>query len=252
MIKVDQLKFGYGDGNVLESVSLSVKKGKFVCVIGPNGSGKTTLIKNICKLLKPSSGSIYISGLNILKFKQKDFAKRVAVVHQGSNSAFDFNVEEAVLMGRYPHLKRFQNESASDREIALDALRQTDTLHLKDKSLHTISGGERQRVMIAKALAQEPELLVLDEPISNLDIKYQVEILKLCQKLNQTKGITIFMTLHDINLASRFADEVVMMKNGKISQVGNPVDVITEDNIKFVYDVDVKVQKSPFPMVIPV
>lgn len=252
MLKIEKLKFGYTDTEVIKSITMSVEKGKFVCIIGPNGSGKTTLIKNVCQLLKPKSGSIKMSGISVLKHKPKAFAKMVAVVHQGSNSAFDFNVEEAVLMGRYPYVKRFHSETQKDREIALEALKLTDTLHLKDKSLHTISGGERQRVMIAKALAQEPDLLILDEPISNLDIKYQIEILKLCQKLNQTKGITILMTLHDINLASRFADEIVIMKSGEIHHQGLPRDVITKENIKKVYDVDVIIQSAPYPMVIPV
>jgi len=249
MIQVNTLKFSYGKEEILKQISFEVNKGSFVSVIGPNGSGKTTLLKNLCKLLNPAEGQIIIDRKNLTQYRSKPLAKTIAVVHQGANSTFDFNVGEVVLMGRYPYLNRFQSESLEDLEIAKMAMHQTETFHLKDKNLHGISGGERQRVMIARALTQQPDLLLLDEPISHLDIKFQLEILKLCKSLNQTKSLTIFTTLHDINLASRFSDFIIMMKEGRIVKMGTPLEVITVENIKYVYDVDVEIVMKPYPMI---
>lgn len=252
MVGVDNLRFSYGKDEVLKRISFEVKNGKFVSVIGPNGSGKTTLLKNLCKLLDPAEGRIDIKNESIKRYKSKQLAKTMAVVHQGTSNAFDFNVGEVVLMGRYPHLDKLKSESRADMTIAEQAMHVTGTFHLKEKTLQSISGGERQRVMIARALTQEPELLLLDEPISHLDIKYQLEILKLCKTLNTSKGLTILTTLHDINLASRFSDMIIMMKSGKIHMIGRPEDVVTTENIKAVYDVDVVVVNKPYPMIIPV
>lgn len=252
MIQVEALKFNYGNDEILKQISFQVKKGSFVSIIGPNGSGKTTLLKNLCKLLKPNDGHIDLEGEKLRHYKSRALAKKVAVVHQGASSEFDFNVGEVVLMGRYPYLNRFQSESINDMEIATGAMHQTDTFHLKDKNLHGISGGERQRVMIARALTQEPDLLLLDEPISHLDIKYQLEIMKLCKMLNETKSLTILTTLHDINLASRYSDIIIMMKDGKIVYSGTPNEVITSENIKKVYDVDVSITMKPYPMIVPI
>lgn len=251
MVGVQQLSFSYGKQEVLKKIQIEVDKGQFVSVIGPNGSGKTTLLKNICKLLTPNSGQINLENERIKKMGIKNLAKKMAVVHQGAHSAFDFNVGEVVLMGRYPHLAKFQSESAADMAIAENAMRQTETIHLKDKTLYSISGGERQRVMIARALAQEPQLLLLDEPISHLDIKHQIEIMKLCRQLNHDKGLTVLATLHDINLASRFSDYVVMMKKGEVYRMGKPLDVINPENIKAVYDIDVVVVNHTYPMIVP-
>lgn len=251
MIGVESVKFSYGKEEVLKRISFEVSQGGFVSIIGPNGSGKTTLLKNICKLLHPSSGQIEIKNEALKSYKSKNLARTMAVVHQGASSEFDFNVGEVVLMGRYPHLSRLQTESLKDMAIAEQAMHQTETFHLREKTLHSISGGERQRVMIARALAQEPELLLLDEPISHLDIKFQLEILRLCKSLNESKGLTILTTLHDINLASRFSDMIIMMKNGSIHKMGAPEDVVTAENIKAVYDVQVVVVMKPYPMIIP-
>jgi len=249
LIQVNKLNFSYGKEEVLKQIDFAVNKSSFVSVIGPNGSGKTTLLKNLCKLLNPETGHIKIDQQNLTHYKAKPLARTIAVVHQGANSTFDFNVGEVVLMGRYPYLNRFQSESKVDLEIAETAMAQTSTLHLRDKNLHGISGGERQRVMIARALTQQPDLLLLDEPISHLDIKHQLEILKLCKSLNESHGLTIFTTLHDINLASRFSDLIIMMKEGQIVKIGAPKDVITIETIKHVYDIDVNIVLKPYPMI---
>lgn len=252
MYQIDQLDFSYGKEEILSDISFDIQKGSFVSVIGPNGSGKTTLLKNMCKLLDPNSGNIKLEHKAINSYKAKHMAQKVAVVHQETNTDFDFNVGEVVLMGRYPYLKRFQNEGSHDLEIAVKSMQQTQTYHLKDKTLLSISGGERQRVMIARALTQEPEVLLLDEPISHLDIKYQMEILNLCKDLNQSQNLTVFTTLHDINLASRFSKVIIMMKDGKVFKIGTPENVITTENIKAVYDIEVEIVNHSYPMIHPI
>lgn len=254
-IQIENLKFKYDEEDVLKYINLHVPKGSFVSILGPNGSGKTTLLKNICHLLKPYEGQIVISDQLVERFKSKDLAKEMAVVHQGANSEFDFNVEDVVLMGRFPYIKRFQSESKKDVEIATESMKKTATYHLKHKTIKGISGGERQRVMIARALTQEPQILLLDEPISHLDIKYQLEILKLCKSLNEQNELTIITTLHDINLATRFSDYIILMNHGEIVEIGKPFDVMTKNNIKKVYEVDVeiiKMEQFENPIIIPV
>lgn len=253
-IKVENLNFKYDEEAILKFINLKVDKGSFVSILGPNGSGKTTLLKNICHLLKPQQGHVSIEDRRLDNFKNKDLAKEMAVVHQNTNPEFDFNVEDVVLMGRFPYVKRFQSETDRDMEIALEAMKQTATLHLKHKTIRGISGGERQRVMIARALTQEPHILLLDEPISHLDIKYQMDILKLCKSLNQEKNLTIVTTLHDINLALRFSDYIILMNKGEIVNMGKPFDVLTSDSIKMVYEVDVEILRPEhlhYPVVIP-
>lgn len=251
MIKAERINFSYGNQNVLKQVELAVEKGCFISVIGPNGSGKTTLLKNLCRLLQPQSGEVKIDALSIKAYKPKMLAKKMAVVHQEIQNTFDFNIHEVVLMGRYPHLKALQYESAEDLKIVEKTMHLTGIHHLRHKSMSTISGGERQRVMIAKALTQEPDLLLLDEPISHLDLKYQLEVLKLCKSLNREKQLTILTTLHDINLAARFSDVIILMHHGEIVKVGPPAEVLTSELIRNVYEVDVTVIHEPHLLVIP-
>lgn len=251
-LKVKDISFRYGMDDVLKTISLNIGTGQLVSILGPNGSGKTTLLKNMCNILEPHEGEIDILDQSIEKYSYKELAKKVAVVHQSAEHDFEFSVEDVVLMGRYPYMKHFQNEGANDYKIADEAMRKTSTEHLRHKSIKAISGGERQRVMIARALTQETDILMLDEPISHLDIKYQIEILKLCKKLNMEKQLTIVTTLHDINLASRFSDYIVLMKDGAIITYGKPEDVITIENITKVYELDVELILShSYPMIIP-
>lgn len=251
-LKIKDISFKYGMDDVLRTISLNIEAGQLVSILGPNGSGKTTLLKNMCNILEPHEGEIDVLQQSIGKYSYKELAKRVAVVHQSAEHDFEFSVEEVVLMGRYPYLKRFQNESTMDYKIAEEAMKKTSTDHLRHKSIKAISGGERQRVMIARALTQETDILMLDEPISHLDIKYQIEILKLCKSLNQEKKLTIVTTLHDINLASRFSDYIVLMKEGEIIEYGKPEEVITTENILKVYELDVELfMRYSYPMIIP-
>lgn len=246
LLKVDNLKFGYGNDLVLNGISFNVKKGEFLSIIGPNGSGKSTLLKTLNNLYPTKSGEIFLEGNNINSLRRKDLAKKMALVLQDNNIEYDFTVEDIVLMGRHPHKRRFERENANDYKIVDESLEMTNTLELKDRLVTEISGGERQRVMIAKALAQKPSLILLDEPTSHLDINHQIEILKLLKKMNQEWGTTIILVIHDINLGIRYSDRVVMLNQGKIVEIGDSEKVITKDNIKIAYDIDVAIEKNKY------
>ncbi|WP_069649962.1 heme ABC transporter ATP-binding protein [Caloranaerobacter ferrireducens] len=242
-VELKKIYFSYGFENVLEDISLAVKQGAFISILGPNGSGKTTLLKNMCKLLKPLDGKILVDDKELNKIAFKELAKTMAVVHQDINVNFEFTVHDIVMMGRYPYQKRFKPESEKDINVVKRAMENTETWVLREKSIHEISGGERQRVMIARALAQEPKILLLDEPISQLDIKHQINVLNLCKRLNSEEKITIITTLHDINLAARYSDYILLMNKGKIKAFGLPENVLTKENIQDVYGIEVKLIK---------
>lgn len=253
-VLIENLNFKYDIDEVLKGIDLEIPKGSFVSILGPNGSGKTTLLKNICNILKPNSGEIFINNKKVSSIKYKELAKIIAVVHQSTEIQFDFSVFDVVLMGRFPYIGRFKSESKKDIEIAKEAMISTGIWELRDKSINEISGGEKQRVMIARALTQQPEILILDEPISNLDIKYQVGILDLCMNLNKKNKLTIITTLHDINLAGRYSDYLVLLDKGKIKIMDTPEKVLTPDNITTVYDIKVDVLKrngDKTPYIIP-
>lgn len=253
-IKVEDLSFNYGTNSVLKDISTAIKNGSFVSILGPNGSGKTTILKNICSILKPKKGVVLVNNKDVRMMTPKKIAKIMAVVHQGNECDFDFTVHDIVLMGRFPYQKRFKSETQEDLDIVEEAMRATQVWNFREKSIYGISGGERQRVMIARALAQQPRILLLDEPVSQLDIKHQINIMNICKDLNKDSGITIVTTLHDINLAARYSDSIILMKDGEISAVGTPETVLTSSNIKMVYDVDVEVHNitsSAIPYIIP-
>lgn len=229
----------------MSEVNLEIAGGEFVGIIGPNGSGKTTLLRAVSKVLKPSSGKVFIGGKNLFEISSRELACEVGVVPQETAPAFDFTVREIVLMGRSPHLKRLQIESTEDFTIVEESMRQTGTLELADRQFAALSGGERQRVVVARALAQQPNVILLDEPTSHLDLNYQFEILGLIRRLNKERGITVIAVLHDLNLAAQYCDRLVMISNGKIQSVGSPEAVLSAENVKKVYGVDVLVQKHP-------
>lgn len=254
-IQIKNLKWSFGEDNILKSISLDIKEGSFVCLVGPNGSGKTTLLKNILKIYEPHKNTIYINNNDITKLKHKYLAQNIASVPQNTSVDFDFTVLDIVLMGRSPHLKRFQSEGKRDFRIAKESMEMTNTWKLRDRSINSLSGGERQRVIIARALTQEPDILVLDEPISNLDIHHQIEILGLVKELCKDKGLTVITVLHDLNLALQYSDYLVLLDKGKIIVKGAPDEVLTEKNIKKVYNIDVCIIKNPIngkPHIIPV
>ncbi|MDK2879699.1 MAG: cobalamin transport system ATP-binding protein [Thermoanaerobacteraceae bacterium] len=241
LLKVENLNFKYQDTDVLKGINLEVNAGDFVGILGPNGCGKTTLLNNINQWLKPHRGSIYLKNINIRKLKPKILAKHIATVPQDTSIEMSFTVEQVVLMGRNPYLVNFEAEKERDFAIAEESMKYMDIWHLKEKPVRELSGGEKQRVLIARALAQEPELLLLDEPTSHLDINYQWELLGFLKKLCLNRGITIIAVMHDINLASMFCDKIILLKDHKIFKMGPLIDVINEKNIKEVFNMDVHV-----------
>ncbi len=245
MIEVDSIFFRYHQDWVLQDVSFQVRKGEFVGVIGPNGSGKTTLLKILYRLLSPQQGEVFFDRLSLEKMSRGEIAKKIAVVAQETYPAFPFRAIEMVLMGRSPYLGHLMFESPKDLEIAKKAMEWTETLPISQRPIDELSGGERKRVYIARALAQEPEMILLDEPTSNLDIHHQVDFLDLVLSLNREKGLTILMASHDLNLASEYCDRLIFLQNGKIYKMGSPEEVMTRENIEKVYGCEVWVDRNP-------
>lgn len=245
-LQVENLQFGYRKQLVLKGLSFKIEKGNFISIIGPNGSGKSTLLKTLNQLYSPSAGSILIGGTNINRLKKKELARKVALVPQDTIIDYDFTVEDIVLMGRHPYKGRFQKENEKDYKIVNEVLKMTNTFHLKDRIITEISGGERQRVIIAKALAQKPSIILLDEPTSHLDINHQIEILNLLKRLNEEMGTTIVIVIHDVNLASRYSNEIIMLNEGEILEMGSPEKVITKKNIEIAYDLKVEIEKNKY------
>jgi iron complex transport system ATP-binding protein len=245
MIEVDSIFFRYHQDWVLQDVSFQLRKGEFVGVIGPNGSGKTTLLKILYRLLSPQQGQVFFDRLSLKEMSRGEIAKKIAVVAQETYPAFPFRAIEMVLMGRSPYLGHLMFESPKDLEIAKKAMEWTETLPISQRPIDELSGGERKRVYIARALAQEPEMILLDEPTSNLDIHHQVEFLDLVLSLNREKGLTILMASHDLNLASEYCDRLIFLQNGKIYKMGSPEEVMTRENIEKVYGCEVWVDRNP-------
>ncbi len=248
MIRADGVSFDYGARRVLDDVSLSVSAGRRVGVLGPNGSGKTTLLKLLAGLLAPTRGQVTFDGQATAGLDRRTLARRLAVVPQDTQLAFDYTVLEIVLMGRYPHLQAFQLEGPADIEIARRALAATGTAELEGRSFRTLSGGERQRVVMAAALAQfDPapaageadaaRVLLLDEPTSSLDLAFQLETAALLERLNRERGTTIVVCTHDLNFAAGLCHELVLLREGRVAAAGPTETVLTPATIGAVYDV---------------
>jgi len=235
----------YGAMKVLSDIDIEAGSGEVVGIIGPNGSGKSTLIKAMSRLLKPTRGAVLIDESEVYGLDTVEVARQMAVVAQEEGSHFDFTVLDIVLMGRTPHMGRFSSENESDIQIALNALEETNTLHLKDRLITELSGGEKQRVMIARALTQQPRFLLLDEPTSHLDINHQIEILSLVKRLAKEKRLIVLVVLHDLSMATFVCDRLVLLKGGEVVALGTPEQVITEKNIRDVFGVEVVVRRSP-------
>lgn len=244
-MEIAGLSCGYGRSPVLKNIGLQIGKGEFVGIIGPNGSGKTTLLRAMTKVIKPSAGRIVLDGTDIWNMGFVELARKIAVVSQNLESA-SMTAEEFVLLGRIPHFKKFQFlENGADVKIARDALALTGALHLGGKQLEHISGGERQLVHIARALAQEPSLLLLDEPTAHLDITHQVKVLDLLKKLNRDLGLTVAVVLHDLNLAAEYCTRLALIGGGELRRVGSPEEVLDYKIIEDVYKTVVVVEKNP-------
>jgi iron complex transport system ATP-binding protein len=244
-LTIDSIDCYYGSAKILEDIQFAIKSGEFLGILGPNGSGKTTLLKSISRILKPRKGTILIGDSNIYNMKTVEVAKQLAVVPQSTPVTFDFTALEVVLMGRNPHMTRFAMESKEDMAIAKNSMKLTNTWDFADRPVTELSGGERQRVIIARALTQEPKILLLDEPTTHLDISNQLEIMDLLKCLCKTKKLLIVAVFHDFNLAARYCDSIILLKDGKIVAVGKSDDTLTSENVKKVFSVDTIVKKHP-------
>jgi iron complex transport system ATP-binding protein len=245
MLKTDNIKFSYNKINILNGIDLNIEKGSFVGIIGPNASGKSTLLKNISKTLTADQGKVYLDKKVLNDYSSMELAKKMAVVPQNTEVNFNFNVYDIIMMGRHPYQKRWSGLEKEDKNIVKNIMELTDTLKLKNKLINELSGGERQRVIIARALAQDPDVLLLDEPTSNLDINYQGEIYGLLKHLNQKFNLTIITVSHDLNLTAQYCEELLLLKNGEIFAAGNAENVLTEKNIKKVYNAEVLIKTNP-------
>ncbi|WP_133516117.1 ABC transporter ATP-binding protein [Halanaerobium saccharolyticum] len=245
MLKTDKIKFSYGQQKVLKGIDLEIKTGSFIGIIGPNASGKSTLLKNMSKSLKSDSGAVYLDHKLLNDYNHLELAKKMAVVPQNTEVNFNFNVYDIIMMGRHPYQKRWSGVSQEDKEIAKEVMEVTDTLKLKRKLIKELSGGEKQRVIIARALAQRPDILLLDEPTSSLDINYQGEIYDLLNYLNQKFNLTIITVSHDLNLTAQYCEELLLLKDGRIFAAGTAAEVLTEQNIKAVYNAEVLIKRNP-------
>jgi iron complex transport system ATP-binding protein len=246
LLDVRDVSFTYGRRRnaplVLDGVSLDLVRGSVVGLLGPNGSGKTTLLRIMAGVLEPLSGLVRFGGRTLHEMSRLDRARRIALVAQEHRSTFDFTVLEIVLMGRYPHLGAFELEGADDLHIARSALEATGTSHLADRPFGTLSGGEKQRVVIAGALAQASEVLLLDEPTTALDLRYQFEVLAVLRELNAQRGTTIVVSTHDLTLASALCEHVVLLKDGRVLAQGTTRDTLTSASIRALYEIEADVQ----------
>jgi iron complex transport system ATP-binding protein len=256
MIEINNFTCGYGSKVILNNINLQIEKGQFIGIIGPNGSGKTTLLRGITRLARTFEGTIRFEGKNIKEIGFNEFAQKIAVVSRDIPST-EMNVKEYVLLGRIPHYRKFQFfENGKDIEIAEHCMKITDTLKFRDKYISKLSSGEVQLALIARALTQEPVLLLLDEPTAHLDITHQVSILDLIKKLNREFDLTVVIVLHDLNLAAEYCDCLVLMDKGTIKKVGKAEDVLNYRDIEEVYKTVVVVETNPlsskpFVLVVP-
>lgn len=245
VLTLDKVSFKYEDAWILKDVTLRTYEGEILGVLGPNGSGKSTLLRVMDGSLQPQQGEVLLGKRPLVSLSRIDVARQIAMVAQENYFRFAFSVLEVVLMGRFPHLGRLQFEGERDVEIALNALRATSTLHLAQRSIHEISGGEKQRVLLARTLAQEPRAVLLDEPTSFLDLKHKREVFRLISSLSGERKLGVVLVSHDIDLIARYSHRLVMMKEGVILHLGSPEEVLTPENIEAVYECPVLVDTNP-------
>jgi len=254
MLEVTDIRFSYSDHQVLNGLSFAVDAGELFGVVGPNGSGKTTLLKLITGVLSPDDGVVLVNGVGINELRSRERAKQIAVVPQDPQLPVGFSVLDLILMGRNPYLGLFEWESKSDLQVATSAMEYTGVTHLAGRKLDELSGGERQRVVVSMALAQEASVLVLDEPISNLDLLHSSGIMDLVRWVQgERKGASV-VAMHDLTLASLFCDRLMMISGGSCFVIGSPEEVITADNIRRVYGANVVILEHPetgTPVVVP-
>jgi iron complex transport system ATP-binding protein len=237
ILGVKDLSVNYKNKNVLAGVDLEIEKGKIYSIIGPNGCGKTTLIRAMSKSLKPKKGKVLLNGDDIFEMKSKEIAKKMAILNQNNTTMSDVTVKKLVQYGRYAHRDWWKGLNKEDDDITEWAMEKTFVANLKNRRIDTLSGGERQRAWLAMSIAQKPEILLLDEPTTYLDICHQLEILELVSKLNKEEGITIVMVLHDINHAVRYSDEVIVIYDKNIYAKGDSWSILKSQVIEEVFNV---------------
>lgn len=249
-LHVDRISFSYQHPSNktfgLRNITFSVEQGEFFSILGPNGSGKTTLLRVLDRIFLPSSGTVLVFGKDYRVFTRKEISRRIGVVPQEHPFIFPFTVREVVTMGRTPHVRGLGFENKHDEEVVDNAMELTDIIHLAEKPITQLSGGERQRVFIARALAQEPDILLLDEPNAHLDITHQLDILHLTRSLSNQRGMTVLAVFHDLNLAALFSTKILLLANGTMIALGTPREVLTQDSISTVFRTKVTVDQHPF------
>jgi iron complex transport system ATP-binding protein len=247
MLHASEVSYGYSSGRrgersfTLDRVSVTVERGSLSGLLGPNGCGKTTLLNLLSGVLQPAHGVVTLNGASLAGRSRRDIARHLAVVPQETHPAFDYTVMEMVLMGRHPHLEAFELEGPSDLALARDAMAATGTEHLAGRAYMTLSGGEKQRVVIASALTQSPDVLLLDEPTASLDLGYQLEVASLLRRLNRERCVTMVLATHDLNLAASLCDRLILMRNGRVVAEGPTREVLTASSIRRIYDVEADV-----------
>ncbi|WP_256759997.1 ABC transporter ATP-binding protein [Cohnella sp. WQ 127256] len=244
MFTVDSISIRYEQKSVINNFSFSVKQGEVVSIIGPNGSGKSTLLKAVSRLI-PYEGNVMLEGVNLKSMNSKQIARNMCMLSQKNQAPNDMTVVDLVSYGRYPHKRWFEKLNNEDMDIVHWALEKTHLTEYKDRAVASLSGGESQRAWIAMALAQRPKILLLDEPTTYLDISHQHEVLELVRELNRDMGMTVVMVLHDLNQASRYSDNIVVVQGGVKAMDGTPNEVMTADMIRNVYRMDAEIQYVP-------
>ncbi len=240
-LKADNISVSLSGADIVKDVSIYVEEGKFVGIIGPNGCGKSTLLKSIYKVIKPQKGVVHLGDKDVLKSAPRTISKEMGVVGQFNELSFDFTVHEMVMMGRTPHKHLMESDNAEDYKIVRDALERVNLTAYSDRSYLTLSGGEKQRVILARAIAQKPKLLILDEPTNHLDIKYQLQILSVVKSLN----IGVLAALHDLPMASVYCDILYVIKDGKMMASGSPKEILTRELIRQVYEINCEIYTNP-------
>ena len=239
MLKIEDIEFGYNSNPILKGISLELKPSEIIGIVGPNGAGKSTLIRCINRILSPNKGVVLLDEKDIKKIDLMKLARNIGYIPQNTSAMFPLNVFETVLMGRRPHVS--WKSSEIDIDITIKMLELLNVEEFAMKNINELSGGQKQRVIIARALAQEPNILLLDEPTSDLDIKHQLEVMKIIQDIAKNSNISVIIIMHDLNLAARYADKIIMMHKGIIFDVGTPKAVLTAKNIEKVYEVRARV-----------
>lgn len=238
-LQVEKLNFDIGKTKILKDISFDVEENSFVGVIGPNGSGKSTMLKSIYGVNKPSGGEIYFEGENLLKISGKERAKKIAVLAQESSGQFDFSVQQVVEMGRYPHKNALENYSKQDFEIVDRVLKEMKLEDYRERSFNTLSGGEKQRVLISRLLVQESKFIILDEPTNHLDIGHQIEIMNVIKNM----GVTVLAAIHDMNMAAIYCDKLVVMKKGELLAQGKTEEILTPEMLKTLFNVNAEIHQ---------